>query len=103
MLRELVPPDVLRDYTPDDWKKAIMAQFNCHSVRTKEEAKTGFLKCVSRYQTFGSAFFEVKVERDFPVSHYPLPILAVPPPAIHRAQVPRDLADSHQQARSDAN
>ena len=61
MLRELVPPDVVKCYTPDDWKKAIVAQFNRHPVRSKEEAKVGFLKYISRWRTFGSAFFEVKV------------------------------------------
>ena len=61
MLRELVPLDVVKGYTPEDWKKAIVAQFNRHPVRSKDEAKQGFLKYVSRWQTFGSAFFEVKV------------------------------------------
>lgn len=61
MLRELVPLDVLKGYTPEDWKKAIVSQFNRHPARSKEEAKVNFLKYVSRYQTFGSAFFEVKV------------------------------------------
>jgi myosin-7 len=60
MLRELVPPDLMKCYTPEDWKKAIVAQFNRHPVHTKEDAKVGFLKYVSRWQTFGSAFFEVK-------------------------------------------
>ena len=60
-MRELVPPDLLKCYTPEDWKKAIVAQFNRHPARTKEEAKVGFLKYVSRWPTFGSAFFEVKV------------------------------------------
>lgn len=61
MLRDLVPPDVLKCYTPEDWKKAIVAQFNRHPARTKEEAKVGFLKYICHWQTFGSAFFEVKV------------------------------------------
>lgn len=61
MLRELVPMDVLRSYTPDDWKKAIIASFNRHPARSKEEAKIGLLKFISRWPTFGSAFFEVKV------------------------------------------
>ena len=62
ILRELVPMDVMRAYTPEEWKKVIVAQFNKQaSVRSKEEAKIGFLKYVSRWPTFGSAFFEVKV------------------------------------------
>lgn len=63
MLRELVPMDLMKSYAPEDWKKAIVAQFNRHPVRSKDEAKTAFLKYVSRWQTFGSAFFEVKVSQ----------------------------------------
>ncbi len=69
LLRELVPLDVVKGYTPEDWKKAIVAQFNRHPARSKEDAKAGFLKYVSRWQTFGSAFFEVKVRS---VGIYPL-------------------------------
>jgi len=61
MLREFVPLDVLKSYAPEDWKKAIVAQFSRHPVRSKEDAKVNFLKYISRWQTFGSAFFEVKV------------------------------------------
>lgn len=61
MLRELVPLDVVKAYPPDDWKKAIVSHFNRHSGRSSEDAKVGFLKHVSAWQTFGSAFFEVKV------------------------------------------
>lgn len=61
MLRELVPLDVMKSYAPEDWKKAIIAQFNRHPTRTKEDAKISFLKYICRWQTFGSAFFEVKV------------------------------------------
>ena len=71
ILRELVPMDVMRAYTPEEWKKVIVAQFNKQaSVRSKEEAKIGFLKYVSRWPTFGSAFFEVKVcIRCFPLCY----------------------------------
>ena len=62
ILRELVPMDVMRAYTPEEWKEVIVAQFNKQaSVRSKEEAKIGFLKYVSGWPTFGSHFFEVKV------------------------------------------
>ena len=59
MLRELVPLDVLKSYAPEDWKKAIVTQINRHPIRSKEEAKICFLKYICRWQTFGSAFFEV--------------------------------------------
>ena len=61
MLRELVPLDIVREYSPEDWKKAIVAHFNRHSARSSEDGKVGFLKYVGRWPTFGSAFFEVKV------------------------------------------
>ena len=61
MLREFVPMDVLKCYAPEDWKKAIVSQISRHPVRSKEEAKVNFVKYICRWQTFGSAFFEVKV------------------------------------------
>ena len=32
MLRELVPLDLFKAYTPEDWKKAITAQYSRHQV-----------------------------------------------------------------------
>ena len=34
--------------------------YNGHTIKTKEEAKVAFLKVLARWQTFGSAFFEIK-------------------------------------------
>ena len=61
MLRELVPGDTMRAYQPEDWKKAIIAHYNRHQTTSKDDAKINFLKQVSKWPTFGSAFFEVKV------------------------------------------
>lgn len=60
LLRDLVPLDLYKSYSPEDWKRAIVAQYNRHPVRSSEDAKIGFLKHVCRWPTFGSAFFEVK-------------------------------------------
>ena len=61
ILRELVPMDMLRAYTPDDWRKAITSHYAHHKSRAPVDAKTNFLKYISKWPTFGSAFFEVKV------------------------------------------
>ncbi|KAM5316301.1 unconventional myosin-VIIa isoform 3-T4 [Glossophaga mutica] len=68
MLRELVPQDLIRQVSPDDWKRSIVAYFNKHSGKSKEEAKLAFLKLIFKWPTFGSAFFEVKqtTEPNFP-------------------------------------
>ncbi|XP_030294075.1 unconventional myosin-VIIa isoform X3 [Sparus aurata] len=64
ILKELVPQDQIRHLSPDDWKRSIMALFNKHAGKTREEAKLSFLKIIYKWPTFGSAFFEVKQTTD---------------------------------------
>ncbi|XP_063639330.1 unconventional myosin-VIIa isoform X7 [Pan troglodytes] len=68
LLWELVPQDLIRQVSPDDWKRSIVAYFNKHAGKSKEEAKLAFLKLIFKWPTFGSAFFEVKqtTEPNFP-------------------------------------
>jgi myosin-7 len=68
MLGEMVPQDLKAKQSADDWKKAIVAAFNKDAGKSKLDAKTSFLKVIQRWQTFGSAFFEVKqtTEPKFP-------------------------------------
>ncbi|XP_032401526.1 myosin VIIAa [Xiphophorus hellerii] len=68
MLRELVPQDLIRQMSPDDWRRSIIAYFNKHPGKSREEAKLMFLKIIYKWPTFGSAFFEVKqtTEPNFP-------------------------------------
>lgn len=68
MLRELIPSDLCAEQSPDDWKRAIVASFNKHAGKSKNDAKISFLKIIYRWPTFGSAFFEVKqtTEPNFP-------------------------------------
>ncbi|XP_070605585.1 unconventional myosin-VIIa isoform X3 [Erythrolamprus reginae] len=64
LLKELVPEPLIRQLSPDDWKRSIVAYFNKHAGKTREEAKLAFLKIIFRWPTFGSAFFEVKQTTD---------------------------------------
>ncbi|XP_077987827.1 myosin-VIIa-like [Glandiceps talaboti] len=68
MLRELLPGDLIKTQSQDDWKRAIIAVYNKHSGKTRDEAKIAFLKIIYRWPTFGSAFFEVRqtTEPSFP-------------------------------------
>nr|XP_006627875.2 PREDICTED: unconventional myosin-VIIa isoform X2 [Lepisosteus oculatus] len=68
MLKELVPQDLIRQLSPDDWKRSIVAYFNKFAGKSREEAKLMFLKIIFKWPTFGSAFFEVKqtTEPNFP-------------------------------------
>ncbi|XP_044775771.1 unconventional myosin-VIIa isoform X3 [Neomonachus schauinslandi] len=66
LLRELVPQDLIRQISPDDWKRSIVAYFNKHAGKSKEEAKLAFLKLIFKWPTFGSAFFEQTTEPNFP-------------------------------------
>ncbi|KAG8580734.1 hypothetical protein GDO81_007401 [Engystomops pustulosus] len=63
-LRDFVPEYLLRMSTQEEWKKYIIAAYNKHEKKTVEEAKIAFLKHISRWPTFGSAFFEVKQSSD---------------------------------------
>lgn len=60
MLRELVPADLVKVQSANDWKRAIVAAYNQDAGRSPENAKITFLKIIYRWPTFGSAFFEVK-------------------------------------------
>ena len=60
MLRELVPIDILKGMSTQDWKREIVKAYNQDSGMSPEEAKIAFLKVIYRWPTFGSAFFEVK-------------------------------------------
>nr|XP_051706510.1 unconventional myosin-VIIa isoform X8 [Oryctolagus cuniculus] len=72
LLRELVPQDLIRQISPDDWKRSIVAYFNKHAGKSKEEAKLAFLKVIFKWPTFGSAFFEVKAEENhYGLGHLP--------------------------------
>jgi myosin-7 len=68
ILKELVPITLLQAYSPDEWRKAITTHFSKHQSRKRDKAKIGFLKYISKWQTFGSALFEVKqtTELKFP-------------------------------------
>uniref|UniRef100_A0A8C5PFG3 Myosin VIIB n=1 Tax=Leptobrachium leishanense TaxID=445787 RepID=A0A8C5PFG3_9ANUR len=63
-LKEVVPEYLLRPSAPEEWKKNIIAAYNKHEKKTVDEAKVAFLKHISRWPTFGSAFFEVKQSSD---------------------------------------
>lgn len=60
MLKELIPYDMIDIMSPDEWKKAIVLAFNKHAGKSQQDAKISFLKILSRWPTFGSAFFEVR-------------------------------------------
>ncbi|XP_078485190.1 unconventional myosin-VIIa-like isoform X1 [Ciona intestinalis] len=60
MLKDLAPIYLLRQASPDDWKRNIIHHYNKSTVRTKEDAKLAFLNIIFKWKTFGSAFFEVR-------------------------------------------
>ncbi|XP_069105454.1 myosin-VIIa-like isoform X2 [Argopecten irradians] len=60
MLRELIPSDLVRVQSPEDWKRAIGHYYNRDSQRGVDDPKVEFLKIIYELPTFGSEFFEVK-------------------------------------------
>ncbi|XP_044291458.1 unconventional myosin-VIIb [Varanus komodoensis] len=68
ILKVLVPENMIRTASPEEWKRSIISASNKHEQKTVDEAKIAFLKYIYRWPTFGSAFFEVKQvsEPNFP-------------------------------------
>lgn len=64
MLHELIPADMIKQQTTTEWKKSIVAAYSADAGLTVENAKIAFLRYVYKWQTFGSAFFEVKQNGD---------------------------------------
>uniref|UniRef100_A0A8C9Q4L1 Myosin VIIB n=1 Tax=Spermophilus dauricus TaxID=99837 RepID=A0A8C9Q4L1_SPEDA len=60
ILRELVPENLTRLMSSEEWKKSLLVECDKHKDKTVQEAKVAFLKWICRWPTFGSAFFEVK-------------------------------------------
>ncbi|KAM6217467.1 unconventional myosin-VIIb [Rhynchocyon petersi] len=60
ILRQLVPENLIRLMSSEEWKKNILLAYDKHMEKTVEEAKVAFLKWICQWPTFGSAFFEVK-------------------------------------------
>ncbi|XP_036740230.2 unconventional myosin-VIIb isoform X1 [Manis pentadactyla] len=60
ILKELVPENLTRLMSSEEWKKSILLACDKHRDKTVQEAKTAFLRWICRWPTFGSAFFEVK-------------------------------------------
>ncbi|XP_040613950.1 unconventional myosin-VIIb isoform X2 [Mesocricetus auratus] len=60
ILKDLVPQNLTRLMSSEEWKKNLLLECDKHKNKTTAEAKVEFLKWISRWPTFGSAFFEVK-------------------------------------------
>ncbi|XP_032209871.1 unconventional myosin-VIIb isoform X2 [Mustela erminea] len=60
ILRDLVPENLTRLMSSEEWRKNILLAYDKHKDKTVEEAKVAFLQWICRWPTFGSAFFEVK-------------------------------------------
>lgn len=64
MLNDLLPPDMARLQSNQQWKTTISDAYNKHGVMTEDGAKEAFLKKIYHLSTFGTAFFEVKQTSD---------------------------------------
>ncbi|XP_078694401.1 myosin-VIIa-like [Branchiostoma floridae x Branchiostoma belcheri] len=60
VLKDLIPRDLLQIEPPDHWKQDIVATFNRHAGLNRDDAKLAFLRHVSTWPTFGSAFFHIE-------------------------------------------
>ncbi|XP_052216841.1 myosin-VIIa-like isoform X3 [Dreissena polymorpha] len=56
----LLPRTIIEGKPPSEWKKLLQANIAQLKFPTKEDAKVAFLKMLSKWQTYGSVFFEVR-------------------------------------------
>ncbi|XP_035827560.1 myosin-VIIa [Aplysia californica] len=59
-LNRLVPSDLMKSQSAEDWKRAIVAAYNRDAGKSPGDAKVAFLMIIHQWPTFGSAFFDVK-------------------------------------------
>ncbi|GMT03904.1 hypothetical protein PENTCL1PPCAC_26078, partial [Pristionchus entomophagus] len=64
LLPDLVPKDLVKSFSSSEWKKQLTKAYEKVSSLSTEEAKISFLDKVSRWPTYGSAFFMVKQSSD---------------------------------------
>ncbi|XP_076323728.1 myosin-VIIa-like isoform X2 [Tachypleus tridentatus] len=64
MLRDLIPINLIKKKSPNEWKKVITAEYNKDAGVSQDEAKIRFLEMIYKWPTFGSAFFQVKQTSD---------------------------------------
>lgn len=60
MLRELVPSDLFKIQSSNDWKRSIVAAYNQDGGMTSEDAKITFLKIVYRLVLINALFNNFK-------------------------------------------
>lgn len=60
IIKELVPVDMVKIQGSADWKRSITEAYKSNKSMTCDDAKLEFLRVISQWPTFGSAFFEVK-------------------------------------------
>ncbi|KAL3846912.1 hypothetical protein ACJMK2_017860 [Sinanodonta woodiana] len=56
----LIPRTVVEKKTPDEWKKELQSHLEKVHFPNKDDGKVAFLKEMSKLDTYGSVFFEVK-------------------------------------------
>ncbi|CAJ0583494.1 unnamed protein product, partial [Mesorhabditis spiculigera] len=65
MMSEIVPQDLVKAYSGNDWKKNIKQAYSSGIEQMScEDAKTAFLDKIRNWPTFGSTFFVVKQTAD---------------------------------------
>jgi myosin VIIa len=59
-----VPADIIRLQSTSEWRKQILLAYNKNEGMTSEDAMNAFLRIISDWSTFGTAFFDVKQSTD---------------------------------------
>ncbi|PAV81570.1 hypothetical protein WR25_02774 isoform A [Diploscapter pachys] len=64
LINDLIPKNMVKLHNTNEWKKIISSAYTPVEHLSSDQAKIDFLRYISKWPTFGSAFFPVSLEHE---------------------------------------